>query len=76
MREAQMKKAFPVLWKYLLVVVTSCALAFFISQNTARAAQASENKIDTPISAAVSEHFGSKQQAQSGVLLCTKNKLR
>ncbi len=33
-----MKKAFPVLWRYALVVVTSCALAFFISQNTAHAA--------------------------------------
>ncbi len=33
-----MKKAFPVLWRYMLVVIASCALAFFISQNTARAA--------------------------------------
>jgi hypothetical protein len=34
-----MKKAFPVLWRYILVVITSCALAFFISQNTAKAAE-------------------------------------
>lgn len=34
-----MKKAFPVLWRYILVVIMSTALAFFISQNTARAAE-------------------------------------
>ena len=34
-----MKKAFPVLWRYILVVITSCALAFFISQNTVKAAE-------------------------------------
>jgi hypothetical protein len=60
MREAAMKKAFPVLWRYLLVVVTSCALAFFISQNTARAAQAPGCEMETPMSAAVLEHFCSK----------------
>jgi hypothetical protein len=38
MKGDDMKKAFPVLWRYMLVVITSCALAFFISQNTARAA--------------------------------------
>jgi hypothetical protein len=39
MKNADMKKAFPVLWRYALVVVTSCALAFFISQNSAHAAE-------------------------------------
>jgi hypothetical protein len=61
MTEAWMKKAFPVLWRYLLVVMTSCALAFFISQNTARAAQTPECEIETSISAAVLEHFCSKR---------------
>ncbi len=41
MKAYDMKKAFPVLWRYMLVVVTSCALAFFISQNTVRAADLS-----------------------------------
>jgi hypothetical protein len=72
MKGADMKKAFPVLWRYMLVVITSCALAFFISQNTVRAAQTSRCEIETPISAAVLEHFCSKRQAQSGVLFCIK----
>ncbi len=45
-----MKKAFPVLWRYVLVVVTSCALAFFISQNTVRAAERSaEENVNSSI---------------------------
>ena len=39
-----MKKAFPVLWRYILVVITSCALAFFISQNTVKAAESASIK--------------------------------
>lgn len=43
-----MKKAFPVLWRYALVVMTSCALAFFISQNIAHAAEYSNAEITKP----------------------------
>jgi len=43
-----MKKAFPVLWRYALVVMTSCALAFFISQNIAHAAEHSNAEITKP----------------------------
>jgi hypothetical protein len=35
----QMKKALPILGRYLLVVLTSCALAYFISQRKAYAAE-------------------------------------
>ena len=30
-----MKKALPILWRYLLVVAVSCALAFYASQPNA-----------------------------------------
>jgi hypothetical protein len=43
-----MKKAFPLLWRYILVVITSCALAFFISQNTAKAAELVNVKLINP----------------------------
>jgi dienelactone hydrolase len=36
---AGMKKLLPMVWKYLAVVACSCALAFVISQNSARAAE-------------------------------------
>jgi hypothetical protein len=45
---ADMKKAFPVLWRYILVVIMSCALAFFISQNTAKATESIEMQIVNP----------------------------
>jgi hypothetical protein len=52
-----MKKAFPVLWRYILVVITSCALAFFISQNTVRAAESIDVRIINSSIDAVFEPF-------------------
>jgi hypothetical protein len=50
-----MKKAFPVLWRYILVVIMSCALAFFISQNTAKATESIQMQITNPSIGAVFE---------------------
>jgi hypothetical protein len=57
LESADVKKAFPVLWRYILVVIMSCALAFFISQNTAKAAEFVELKITNPIIGGVFEPF-------------------
>jgi hypothetical protein len=57
LENADMKKAFPVLWRYILVVITSCALAFFISQNTAKAAEFAEVNILNPSIGAAFEPF-------------------
>lgn len=65
-----MKKAFPVLWRYILVVITSCVLAFFISQNTAKAAKSVMiKKIQTLALAGISSYLWLESPAYGGAMI-------